>query len=43
MIAITEETAVRILTRFKEQGVLHAQAGKKLVIADMDALKKLAS
>jgi len=43
MIAITEETAVRILTRLKEQGILHAQSGKKLVIADMDALKQLAS
>ena len=43
MIAVTVETAVRILTRFKEQGILHAQSGKKLVIADMDALKELAS
>ena len=43
MIAITEETAVRILTRFKEQGILLTQPGKKLIISDMDALRKLAS
>lgn len=43
MIAVSEETAVRIFIRFKEQGVLLAHSGKKLVIADMDTLKKLAS
>lgn len=43
MIAVTEETAVRILTRFKEQGVLLAHSGKKIIIADMDSLSKLAS
>jgi len=43
MIAVAKETVVRILTRFKEQGILFAPSGKKLIIADMDALKQLAS
>lgn len=42
MIAVTKETVVRILTRFKEQGILFTHSGKKLIIADMDALKQLA-
>ncbi len=43
MIAVTKETVVRNLTRFKERGILFAHSGKKLIIADMDALKQLAS
>ena len=40
---ITEETAVRISSRFKEQRILLAECGKKLVVCDIEALRNLAS
>lgn len=43
MVGIREETAVRMLTRLKEQGVLLPNSGKELVITDIEALRKLAS
>ena len=33
MVGMTEETAVRILSRFKEQHLLLSDCGKKLVIS----------
>lgn len=43
MVGIQEETAVRILTRMKEQHILLPNAGKALVVTDIEALRKLAS
>jgi CRP/FNR family transcriptional regulator len=42
MTGMTEETAVRILSRFKEQHILLSDCGKKLVILDLETLKTLA-
>ncbi|MBI3809712.1 MAG: Crp/Fnr family transcriptional regulator [Nitrospirae bacterium] len=43
MTGMTEETAVRIVSRFKEQRILLPECGKKLVVCNMEALRKLAS
>jgi len=42
MVGITEETVVRILTRFKEQHLLQSDCGKKLIVSDINSLRKLA-
>lgn len=43
MTGMAEETTVRILSRFKEQRVLLPECGKKLIVHDIEALRKLAS
>ena len=42
-VRIGEETAVCILSRFKEQRILRAECGKKLVVCDQRTHRKHAS